>query len=201
MTSALAVLAHPDDESFGLGAVLSALVDAGTEVAGVCFTHGEASTLGAAGSDLHQTRAGELADAATALGIGDVELLDYPDGHLSNTPIAELADQVVDAARRHHADLLVVFDEGGITGHPDHQHATRAALAAAHRLDLPGARLGRPRDRSPPPSTPSSPPPSSAARPTRSTSPSPSTAPANSPPSPATAASPTPTRSCGAASS
>ena len=64
-------------------------------------------------------------------------MLDYPDGHLSKTPIPELADQVIDAVRRHHADLLVVFDEDGVTGHPDHQHATRAALAAAHRLDLP----------------------------------------------------------------
>jgi LmbE family N-acetylglucosaminyl deacetylase len=31
---------------------------------------------------------------------------------------------------------LLVFDEGGITGHPDHRHATAAALAAAERHDL-----------------------------------------------------------------
>ena len=38
---ALAVIAHPDDESFGLGSVLTAMVDAGTRVAALCFTHGE----------------------------------------------------------------------------------------------------------------------------------------------------------------
>ena len=134
---ALAVIAHPDDESFGLGSVLSAMVDAGTRVVGVCFTHGEASTLGAADADLHHTRAVELADAARSLGIGTVELLDYPDGRLADIAVDELADRVVDTACRHRADLLVVFDEGGITGHPDHQHATAAALAAARRLDLP----------------------------------------------------------------
>jgi LmbE family N-acetylglucosaminyl deacetylase len=42
---ALAVIAHPDDESFGLGAVLAAF-GAGTQVRVLCFTRGEASTLG-----------------------------------------------------------------------------------------------------------------------------------------------------------
>jgi len=137
VSSALAVLAHPDDESFGLGSVLWALSEAGTRVAGLCFTHGEASTLGAAGVDLHQVRAAELAEAARALAIGGVELLDYPDGRLAETRVAELADRVVDAARRHHAELLVAFDECGITGHLDHRAATEAALAAACELDLP----------------------------------------------------------------
>jgi hypothetical protein len=41
----LAVVAHPDDESFGLGAVLAAVVGEGAEVGVLCLTHGEASTL------------------------------------------------------------------------------------------------------------------------------------------------------------
>jgi len=137
VTAALAVIAHPDDESFGLGAVLGALVDAGTRVAGLCFTHGEASTLGPAGADLPELRAAELAEAARALRIAPVELLDYADGLLADTAVAELADRVVEAARCQHADLLVVFDEGGITGHRDHRAATEAALTAAGRLALP----------------------------------------------------------------
>jgi LmbE family N-acetylglucosaminyl deacetylase len=36
----LAVVAHPDDESFGLGAVLSAFIDSGTRVSVLCFTRG-----------------------------------------------------------------------------------------------------------------------------------------------------------------
>ncbi|HEX2563405.1 MAG TPA: PIG-L family deacetylase, partial [Acidimicrobiales bacterium] len=46
--AALAVFAHPDDETFGLGAVLAVLVDAGTAVEGLCFTRGGASTVGPA---------------------------------------------------------------------------------------------------------------------------------------------------------
>ena len=135
--SALAVVAHPDDESFGLGAVLSRLVAGGPRVAGLCFTHGEASTLGGTLGDLHQVRADELADAARALGMARWELLDHPDGHLDRVPAAVLAGHVVAMARAEHTDLLLVFDEEGITGHPDHRSATRAALAAADELDLP----------------------------------------------------------------
>ena len=39
-------------------------------------------------------------------------------------------------ARRQGSELLVVFDDGGVTGHPDHRQATRAALSAAEELDL-----------------------------------------------------------------
>jgi LmbE family N-acetylglucosaminyl deacetylase len=44
---ALVVVAHPDDESFGLGAVIEAFVTSGTTVHVLCLTKGEASTVGA----------------------------------------------------------------------------------------------------------------------------------------------------------
>jgi N-acetylglucosamine malate deacetylase 2 len=138
--AALAVVAHPDDESFGLGAILSTLAQAGTNLAVLCFTHGEASTL-IAGLDrkdrLHTVRAAELEAASQALGIHTVDLRAYPDGHLSDVPVDQLADVVQAKIDQQAADLLIVFDEGGITGHPDHIHATQAALAAADRLGLP----------------------------------------------------------------
>jgi len=42
-TSLLAVVAHPDDESFGLGAILDGFVVGGARVEVLCLTHGEAS--------------------------------------------------------------------------------------------------------------------------------------------------------------
>jgi len=41
----LALVAHPDDESFGLGALLASFVAAGSRVSVLCLPHGEASTL------------------------------------------------------------------------------------------------------------------------------------------------------------
>jgi N-acetylglucosamine malate deacetylase 2 len=134
--SVLAVCAHPDDESFGLGAVLSTLADAGCRLSVLCFTHGEASTLRSVQGDLDSIRAGELAAAGTVLGVAHVELLDYPDGHLSAHPLDELGYHVTRLADTVDADALLVFDDGGITGHPDHQHATDAAVEAAHTRGL-----------------------------------------------------------------
>ncbi|MHB1775676.1 MAG: PIG-L family deacetylase [Acidimicrobiales bacterium] len=139
--SVLAVCAHPDDESFGLGAVLAGFVERGTPVSLLCFTRGEASTLGAAapgagGDALDERRRVELAKAAAELGIGRVVLLDHPDRSLTGQPLDRLADEVAAAADEVAADLLVVFDDGGITGHPDHCRATAAALTGAPELPV-----------------------------------------------------------------
>jgi len=136
-SSVLAVCAHPDDESFGLGAALAAFAVRGTPTAVLCLTHGAASALGTSRGDLHQIRAAELASAAAELGVGDVELLDYPDGALAHESAERLSGHVQQAAARANASLLLVFDEGGITGHPDHQQATRAASLFARRARLP----------------------------------------------------------------
>jgi LmbE family N-acetylglucosaminyl deacetylase len=86
----LAVCAHPD-ESFGLGAVLAALATAGTASSVVCFTHGEASTLGLDAGDLRRVRASELAAAAAVLGAASTRLLDYPGGRLTGIAVGALA--------------------------------------------------------------------------------------------------------------
>jgi LmbE family N-acetylglucosaminyl deacetylase len=126
----LAVCAHPDDESFGLGGVLGALAADGADIAVLCLTHGEASTLGA-GEDLGAVRARELGAAAAALGVRRVELLDHPDGALGDVPLTVLAGHVRAALDEHRPDLVIVFDPDGVTGHPDHRRATEAALAAS----------------------------------------------------------------------
>jgi N-acetylglucosamine malate deacetylase 2 len=64
-----------------------------------------------------------------------VTLLAYPDGALATVPLEQLAADITNTDVA--ADALLTFDAGGITGHPDHQHATRAAVTAARRLDVP----------------------------------------------------------------
>jgi N-acetylglucosamine malate deacetylase 2 len=135
-THVLAVVAHPDDESFGLGAVLDAFVRAGSMVSVLSLTRGAAGQA-AATPDLAQTRTQELASAAAALGIERVGALDYPDGALASVPLEQLALRVHDAIASAQADLLVVFDKEGVTSHPDHQMATKAAVAAAPAAGLP----------------------------------------------------------------
>lgn len=137
VTGVLAVVAHPDDESFGLGAVLAELISQGARASVLCFTHGEASTLHGSPGELAVIRSRELTDAGAALGLSRVELHDYPDGNLAGVPIDELAAHVLRLIGEERPSHLLVFDVGGVTGHPDHQHATRAALAAAGVAGLP----------------------------------------------------------------
>jgi N-acetylglucosamine malate deacetylase 2 len=133
----LAIVAHPDDETFGLGAVIDLMRQAGASVDVLCFTHGEASTLNETGATLHAARSRELRRASAELGVTAVELLDYADGQLSCVPAAELAARIISALDQYRPDGMLVFDETGVTGHPDHQAATAAALHAARSRGVP----------------------------------------------------------------
>lgn len=144
--SVLAVCAHPDDESFGLGAVLADAASQGSEVSVLCFTAGEASTLGVGEEPLRQVRRREFEAAAAVLGLRSPRMLDYPDGQLSQVDLEELAGHVAAAAGQVGAAALLAFDLGGVTGHPDHHRATEAALVAADRLGLPVAGWAVPDD-------------------------------------------------------
>ncbi len=134
--SVLAVVAHPDDESFGLGAVIDGFVRSGVVVSLLCFTRGEASTLHGVDGELSEVRAAELADAAAVLGISTVRLLSYPDGALAEVPIDELVDQVLELVDLIGAEGLLAFDPSGVTGHPDHVRATAVAARAGERRGL-----------------------------------------------------------------
>ena len=130
----VAVCAHPDDESFGLGAIIATFVERDTIVELICLTRGEASTLHTNDGPLDQRRHAELVAATDELGIERLEVADFPDGALDTVDRAELHGFIRPIVEG--ADALLVFDEGGITGHPDHQAATRAALAVADDLDI-----------------------------------------------------------------
>ena len=136
LSPVLAIFAHPDDESFGLGSVLDTLRRSGTAVDVLTLTHGEASTL-SGDTNLAKTREDELAAASDVLGIRRSVLLDYPDGHLDDVGLDLLVRTVHEEVRASRPMALLVFDEGGITGHPDHCRATEAALAVAAAEDLP----------------------------------------------------------------
>ncbi|MHB8295947.1 MAG: PIG-L deacetylase family protein [Acidimicrobiales bacterium] len=145
----LAVVAHPDDESFGLGGVL-ALIAERSPVSVLCLTRGEVSTLGVGleltdesgqkvvvsqGEVLGRLRVEEVKAAAAVLGLEGVEVLDYPDGGLPDLASTELCAMIAERARG--ASTLLVFARSGITGHPDHVRTTEAALTVASELGLP----------------------------------------------------------------
>jgi len=135
--SVLAVVAHPADGSFGLGAILDAFITEGARVQVLCLTHGQAWALDVAPGDLAALRGAALTSAADVLGATRAKLRVNPDGALSEVDQTRLAAQVVAAAESVGAEGLLVFDPAGVTGHLDHVAATAAALLAAETLNLP----------------------------------------------------------------
>src|SRR5689334_19745087 len=83
----MAVLAHPDDESLGIGGTLAAYAARGVETYVVTATRGERGRYFAdahrpSDAEVGRVREAELRAAAQALGVREVVLLDYIDGEL-----------------------------------------------------------------------------------------------------------------------
>jgi LmbE family N-acetylglucosaminyl deacetylase len=140
----LAVLAHPDDESLGVGGTLAKYAREGVDVFLVTATRGESGRFdrhrcgepGHPGSPaLAAIRERELRSAAEALGIGEVTLLDYNDQHVDRADPREAVRSIAAQVRRIRPDVVVTFGPDGGYGHPDHiaisQFTTAAMMAAA----------------------------------------------------------------------
>jgi LmbE family N-acetylglucosaminyl deacetylase len=143
----MAVLAHPDDESLGTGAVLAQCAAEGIETFLVCATRGERGwsgdpqrNPGLAG--LGRLREAELRAAAEVLGIGEVSFLGYTDGDLDQADPLEATARIVAHLRRVRPQVVLTFGPDGAYGHPDHiaicQLTTAAVVCAADAAYLPG---------------------------------------------------------------
>ena len=133
----LAVIAHPREESSGLGAILDAFIFAGAKVQMLCLTHGQTWALHAAPGDLAALRGAELASAADVLGATRAKLQVTMDSALKELSRTTLAAEVAAVAKSGHVDGLLVFDVAEVTGHLAEVPPTSAALLAAETLDLP----------------------------------------------------------------
>jgi len=131
----LCILAHPDDESLGVGGILAKYAAEGVETYLVTATRGEQGWFGPpeenpGPTELGKIREGELKEAAKVLGLREVNLLDYHDGELDKAEQGPFVQQLVGHIRRIRPHVVVTFDQNGVYGHPDHIAATRAGTAA-----------------------------------------------------------------------
>ncbi len=142
--------AHPDDETFGIGATLAWYAASGVKVYCVCATRGEVGTVDpdfmkgyATVGDL---RWAELECAAQVLGLTDVIYLGYRDSGMQGSqdnkhpdalamaPIEEVAGRMVKILRELKPDVVITHEPGAGYGHPDHiatHNATVKAFYAA----------------------------------------------------------------------
>lgn len=146
-THVVAVFAHPDDEAFTIGGVLSAFADRGAAVTLITATRGEEGEIShpslATSDNLGEVREQELLDAAAILGIGTIRFLDFRDsgmyGATSNgnpnafiqQPTEQVAAKLAGILADIRPDVVITFSEEGGYLHPDHVHIHEAVAATA----------------------------------------------------------------------
>ena len=144
----LAVLAHPDDETFGMGGTLALYAQRGVSVHLVCATRGEVGKVDPElleGFDsIADLRTYELRCAAEILGLSGVYFLDYrdsgmpgePDNNhpqaLAAAPPNQVAAQVAHYIRLLRPQVVLTSDPIGGYKHPDHIAIHHATVRAFH---------------------------------------------------------------------
>ena len=140
MLRLLAVFAHPDDESMGMGGTLAKYSAEGAETYLVCATRGERGWFGPEEqnpglSALGQVRTKELENAVQELGMKGLYFLDTIDGEVDRANTTEAIGKIVSHIRRIKPQVVVTFPPDGNYGHPDHiavgQFTNAAILCAA----------------------------------------------------------------------
>jgi len=148
----LTVLAHPDDESFGMGGTLAHYARKGCDVYLVCATRGEAGDVDSERlqgfGSIAELRETELHCASEQLGLKGVFFLPYRDSGMPgsednrhpnaqiNASVDEVAGHVVKYIRELKPDIVLTFDPIGGYRHPDHIHIHNATvLAFEHSAD------------------------------------------------------------------
>ncbi len=142
----LAVLAHPDDETFGMGGTLALYAQHGVDVQLVCATRGE---VGEVDPEFKETikspaclRTQELRCASETLGIHQLHFLNYRDSGmpgaeanhhpkaLAAQPVDKVAQEVAHLIREIRPEVVITFDPIGGYRHPDHIAIHKATVRA-----------------------------------------------------------------------
>ncbi len=150
----LSVLAHPDDESFGMGGTLAKYASEGAQVHLICATRGEAGEVDPACLEGYESiaalRVAELKCAVEALGIQHLHLLSYRDSGMTgskdnehpkaliNAPLDAVAGQIAVYIREFKPQVVLTFDPVGGYRHPDHIFINQATTRAVDLAGDPG---------------------------------------------------------------
>lgn len=145
--------AHPDDEAIATGGTMAGLASAGHRVVLVTTTRGELGEtpdgLLGPGESLVDRRSSELAAACRILGVHRQVFLGYHDSGMAGAPdndrpgsfaaadLDKAATALAGILREEASDVLVVYDEHGGYGHPDHVQVHRVGMRGADLAGVP----------------------------------------------------------------
>ena len=146
----LSVLAHPDDEAFGMGGTLALYAKQGVEVYLACATLGEAGDIPSDLLQSHESSAAlrerELDCSIEALALKHVFKLGFRDSGMAGSPdnqnpdalVARPMEEVVESIsrvmRQVRPQVVLTFDPIGGYFHPDHIRVHEATVIAFERV-------------------------------------------------------------------
>ena len=133
----LVVTAHPDDLDFGASGTIAQWVKAGIEVSYCIATNGDqgGEDPDVPREEMPKIRQREQRDAGAALGVTNIEFLNYRDGWLE--PTIELRKKIVREIRKVRPQRMVIQSpernwDRIFSSHPDHMAAGEAAIQAVY---------------------------------------------------------------------
>ena len=132
-SSALAVVAHPDDMEYGASAAVARWTDQGKRVAYLLVTAGEAGIDGMHPDEVRPLRSDEQQAACEAVGVTELEILDHADGVLVEG--LDLRRDIARSIRRVRPDLVITLNHretfaGGGLNMADHKVVGQATIDA-----------------------------------------------------------------------
>lgn len=153
MSTLVCFHAHPDDECIGTAGILAGAKAGGHRTVLVVATRGERGEIVPGvlrdGEALWERRIAETFDSARILGIDRVEFLGYVDSGMMGEPendfpysfwtaaVEPAAHRLAAILAEESADVLTVYDDNGVYGHPDHLQVHRVGIRAADLAGVP----------------------------------------------------------------
>ena len=133
--SILSILAHPDDESYGVGGSLAKYHQEGARLILVTLTDGGSGSKRLQpgilpDAPLGECRLKELEMACKVLGVDRLITLGYVDGKLDQADREEMIDKIVPIIQEERPDIIITFHPNGVSGHRDHTVAAEVAREA-----------------------------------------------------------------------
>ena len=133
-STAIAIVAHPDDMEFGAAAAVARWTGQGKSIAYVMVTSGEAGIDGMAPEECRRVREAEQIESARIVGVDTVEFLGLQDGIVEyGVPLRRTLAEVI---RRHRPEIVLTGNfrdtfGPGMLNQADHIAVGRAVLDAA----------------------------------------------------------------------
>lgn len=128
-STALAIVAHPDDMEYGAASAVARWTSQGKAVSYLLVTRGEAGINTMPPEVVGPLRAAEQVASCAVVGVDDVQFLDHPDGLVQEG--VELRRDLATAIRATKPDVLLGVNHHNTWGGPSWNHADHRVVGCA----------------------------------------------------------------------